>query len=227
MTTCGVLGTGTVGQVLARKLRELGDDVRMGTRDPEASRARTDPGWAGALPLAGWLAHNPEIQLVTFRDAIAASDVLINATTGSASVDVLAMAPDPRDLDGKIIIDIGNPLDFSSGDLDLTVGITDSLGETIQRAFPTTRVVKTLNTVTSAVMVDPDIVGGGDHTMFVAGNDDDAKREVTELLRSFGWRDIVDLGDISGARGMEAMLVLWLRGMQILGGPMFNIKLVR
>ena len=227
MTTYGVLGTGTVGQALAGKLRELGNEVRMGTRDPDASRARTDPGWGGALPLGSWLERNPEIQLVSFRDAIAASDVLINATTGSASVDVFAMARDPKDLDGKIIVDIGNPLDFSSGDLDLTVGVTDSLGETIQRAFPTSRVVKTLNTVTSAVMVDPGIVGGGDHTMFVAGNDDAAKREVTALLRSFGWLDIVDLGDITGARGMEAMLVLWLRGMQTLGGPMFNIKLVR
>jgi len=226
VTAYGVLGTGTVGQTLAAKLHELGNEVRMGTRDPDASRVRTDPGWAGALPLSAWLEHNPAIQLVSFRDAIAGSDVLINATAGSTSVDALAAA-DPNDLDGKILIDIGNPLDFSSGDLDLTVGITDSLGETLQRAYPTTRVVKTLNTVTSAVMVDPAIVGGGDHTMFVARNDDAAKREVTDLLRSFGWRDIVDLGDITGARGMEAMLVLWLRGMQTLGGPMFNVKLVR
>ena len=87
--------------------------------------------------------------------------------------------------------------------------------------------VKSLNTVTAAVMVDPSLVGGGDHTMFVAGNYDSAKSEVTMLLHSFGWRDVVDLGDISGARGMEAMLVLWLRSMQTLGGPMFNVKLVR
>ena len=226
MATYGVLGTGTVGQALAGKLHELGHEVRMGTRDPDASRGRTEPGYAGALPLGIWLEHNPEIQLVTFHEAIAGSEVLINATSGSVSVDVLATAGQ-KDLDGKIIIDIGNPLDFSSGDLDLTIGITDSLGETIQRAYPTSRVVKTLNTVTSAVMIDPEIVGDGDHTMFIAGNDDAAKRAVTELLRSFGWRDIFDLGDISGARGMEAMLVLWLRGMQALGGPMFNIKLVR
>jgi 8-hydroxy-5-deazaflavin:NADPH oxidoreductase len=227
VTTYGVLGTGTVGQALAAKLHELDNDVRMGTRDPDASRARTDAGF-GAQPISTWLEHHPQIELVTFHDAIAGSDVLVNATTGSASVDVLGLGlTNPKDLDGKIVIDIGNPLDFSSGDLDLTVGITDSLGETLQRAFPTTRVVKTLNTVTSAVMVDPAIVGDGDHTMFVAGNDDAAKRQVTELLRSFGWRDIVDLGDISGARGMEAMLVLWLRGMQTLGGPMFNVKLVR
>jgi predicted dinucleotide-binding enzyme len=142
------------------------------------------------------------------------------------SVDVLALG-DPADLDGKILIDIGNPLDFSSGDLDLTVGITDSLGETLQRTYPSLRVVKTLNTVTSAVMVDPASVGGGDHTMFVAGNHDAAKATVTQMLHSFGWRDVVDLGDISGARGMEAMLILWLRSRMTLDNAMFNIKLVR
>jgi predicted dinucleotide-binding enzyme len=198
----------------------------MGTRDVEASRARTEPGWAGGQPLGEWLAANPTVELATFHDTIAASEILINATTGSASVEALALG-DPADLEGKILLDIGNPLDFSSGDLDLAVGITDSLGETLQRTYPTLRVVKSLNTVTAAVMVDPSLVGGGDHTMFVASNYDSAKSEVTKLLHAFGWRDVVDLGDISGARGMEAMLVLWLRSMQTLGGPMFNVKLVR
>jgi predicted dinucleotide-binding enzyme len=226
MTNYGVLGTGTVGQTLAAKLVSVDNEVRMGTRDVEASRARTEPGWAGGQPLGEWLAANPTVELATFHDAIAASEILINATTGSASVDALALG-DPADLDSKILLDIGNPLDFSSGDLDLSVGITDSLGETLQRTYPTLRVVKSLNTVTAAVMVDPSLVGGGDHTMFVAGNYDSAKSEVTKLLHSFGWRDVVDLGDISGSRGMEAMLVLWLRSMQTLGGPMFNVKLVR
>jgi predicted dinucleotide-binding enzyme len=226
MTSYGVLGTGTVGQTLAAKLVSLGHEVRMGTRDVEASRSRTEPGGAGATPLVEWLAANPTVELATFHDAIAASDVLINATIGSASVEVLALG-DPADLDGKILLDIGNPLDFSSGDLDLSVGITDSLGETLQRTYPALRVVKSLNTVTAAVMVDPTIVGGGDHTMFVASNYDSAKSEVTMLLHSFGWRDVVDLGDISGSRGMEAILVLWLRATQTLGGPIFNVKLVR
>jgi predicted dinucleotide-binding enzyme len=225
VATYGVLGTGTVGQTLAGKLAALGHDVRMGTRDVAASQARTDAGW-GAEPLSTWLEANPSVELATFHDAMAASDILINATSGSVSVDVLALG-DPADLDGKILIDIGNPLDFSSGDLDLTVGITDSLGETLQRTYPSLRVVKTLNTVTSAVMVDPASVGGGDHTMFVAGNHDAAKATVTQMLHSFGWRDVVDLGDISGARGMEAMLILWLRSRMTLGNAMFNVKLVR
>lgn len=225
MATYGVLGTGTVGQTLAGKLAALGHDVRMGTRDVAASQARTDAGW-GAEPLSTWLEANPSVELATFHDAMAASDILINATSGSVSVDVLALG-DPADLDGKILIDIGNPLDFSGGDLDLTVGITDSLGETLQRTYPSLRVVKTLNTVTSAVMVDPASLGGGDHTMFVAGNHDAAKATVTQMLHSFGWRDVVDLGDISGARGMEAMLILWLRSRMTLNNAMFNVKLVR
>jgi predicted dinucleotide-binding enzyme len=225
VATYGVLGTGTVGQTLAGKLAALGHDVRMGTRDVAASQARTDAGW-GAEPLSTWLEANPSIELATFHDAMAASDILINATSGSVSVDVLALG-DPADLDGKILIDIGNPLDFSGGDLDLTVGITDSLGETLQRTYPSLRVVKTLNTVTSAVMVDPASLGGGDHTMFVAGNHDAAKATVTQMLHSFGWRDVVDLGDISGARGMEAMLILWLRSRMTLNNAMFNVKLVR
>jgi 8-hydroxy-5-deazaflavin:NADPH oxidoreductase len=225
VATYGVLGTGTVGQTLAGKLAALGHEVRMGTRDVAASQARTDAGW-GAEPLSTWLEANPSVELATFHDAMAASDILINATSGSVSVNVLALG-DPADLDGKILIDIGNPLDFSSGDLDLTVGITDSLGETLQRTYPSLRVVKTLNTVTSAVMVDPASVGGGDHTMFVAGNHDAAKAAVTQMLHSFGWRDVVDLGDISGARGMEAMLILWLRSRMTLDNAMFNVKLVR
>src|SRR5262245_59803065 len=111
----------------------------MGTRDVAASRARTEAGY-GAEPLGAWLEANPSVRLVTFHDAITES-ILINATSGSVSVDVLALG-DPADLDGKILIDIGNPLDFSSGDLDLTIGITDSLGEALQRTYPSVRVVK-------------------------------------------------------------------------------------
>jgi predicted dinucleotide-binding enzyme len=165
------------------------------------------------------------VLLATFADAVAGSEILINATSGSVSVDVLHAA-NLDGFEGKILIDLGNPLDFSSGQLDLTVKITDSLGETLQREFPNVRVVKALNMMTAAVMVDPASVGGGEHTAFIAGNHEAAKSVVTTLLHSFGWRDVRDLGDISGARGMEAYLVLWVRGMQAFGTPMFNIKLV-
>jgi predicted dinucleotide-binding enzyme len=225
MTTYGVLGTGVVGQTFAAKLAALGHEVRMGTRDVAAARARTEPGQAGAEALGPWLDAHPEVLLATFADAVAGSEILINATSGSVSVDVLHAA-NLDGFEGKILIDLGNPLDFSSGQLDLTVKITDSLGETLQREFPNVRVVKALNMMTAAVMVDPASVGGGEHTAFIAGNHEAAKSVVTTLLHSFGWRDVRDLGDISGARGMEAYLVLWVRGMQAFGTPMFNIKLV-
>jgi 8-hydroxy-5-deazaflavin:NADPH oxidoreductase len=225
MATYGVLGTGVVGQTLAGKLASLGHEVRMGTRDVEAARSRTGAGQAGAQPLSSWLAEHPDVQLVPFAEAIAGSEILINASAGSASVEVLRSAG-ADDLDNKILIDVGNALDFSSGQLDLRPGVTDSLGETLQREFPNARVVKALNMITAAVMVDPAAVGGGEHTAFIAGNHDAAKQVVTTLLFSFGWRDVRDLGDIAAARGMEAYLVFWLRAMQTFGTPMFNIKLV-
>jgi predicted dinucleotide-binding enzyme len=225
MTTYGVLGTGVVGQTIAAKLAALGHEVRMGTRDVSAARARTEPGQAGAEALGPWLDAHPDVQLATFGDAVAGSEILVNATSGSVSVDVLRTA-NPDDLEGKILIDVGNPLDFSSGQLDLTVKITDSLGETLQRELPNVRVVKALNTTSAPVMVDPASVGGGEHTAFIAGNHEAAKSVVNILLLSFGWRDVRDLGDIAAARGMEAYLVLWLRSLQTLGTPMFNIKLV-
>jgi 8-hydroxy-5-deazaflavin:NADPH oxidoreductase len=225
MTTYGVLGTGVVGQALADKLASLGHEVRMGTRDVDGARSRMEPGPAGAQPLGTWLAEHPQIALATFADAISASEVLINASAGAASVEVLRSASS-EDLENKILIDVGNPLDFSSGQLDLNPGVTNSLGETLQREFPNVRVVKALNMMTAGLMVDPGAVGSGEHTAFIAGNHEAAKQVVTTLLFSFGWRDVRDLGDIAGARGMEAYLVFWLRAMQTFGTPMFNIKLV-
>jgi len=104
----------------------------------------------------------------------------------------------------------------------------DSLGEQIQKAFPEARVVKTLNTVNCQLMVDPARLGGGDHDMFVAGNDPSAKGRVVELLRGwFGWKTVHDLGDITCARGTEMYLPLWIRMWGSLGTADFNVKFVR
>jgi predicted dinucleotide-binding enzyme len=104
---------------------------------------------------------------------------------------------------------------------------TDSLGEQIQAAFPDTRVVKSLNTLTAALMVHPELVGDGQHTVFVSGNDSAAKDLVARLLLSLGHRDVIDLGDITTARGTEMFLALWVRTMTALGTGMFNIRVVR
>jgi len=153
---------------------------------------------------------------------------VINATAGTGSLEALKLAGDGN-LKGKIVIDIANPLDFSKGmPPTLSVCNSDSLGEQIQRAFPQVTVVKTLNTMTAALMVDPGQLAGGDHHVFVSGNDTGAKARVTELLKSwFGWRQVIDLGDITTARGTEMILPLWLRLWGALGTPMLNFKIVR
>ena len=163
----------------------------------------------------------------TFADAAEFADYVFNCTAGQVSLDVLAAAGEAR-LGGKVLIDVSNPLDFSRGFPPfLTVCNTDSVGEQIQRAFPDTRVVKTLNTVTAAVMVDPGSLTEPTD-MFVAGDDADAKSAARGFLEQFGWEPdrIRDLGGIEAARGLEAMLLLWVRMMSALGGPAFNVRLV-
>lgn len=221
-----VLGTGPVGKSNAARLVELSHEVSMGTRDPEATLARSEPDLFGNPPIRAWLSEHPEVALNTLPAAAAFGDVVVNATNGTGSISALEAAGEDN-LAGKVLVDIANPLDFSHGmPPTLTVSNTDSLGEQIQRRFPESKVVKTLNTVNAFVMVDPRQVAGGDHTVFMSGDDLEAKTTVAGLLRSFGWSDIVDLGGIDTARGTEMYLPLWVR-LYALGSPAFNIKVVR
>jgi 8-hydroxy-5-deazaflavin:NADPH oxidoreductase len=196
----GILGTGIVGKTLGTKLVELGHDVRMGSRKAGGDKAKAWVKEAGGKSSEG-----------TFADAAAHGEIVFNCTSGMVSLDALRAAGAPN-LKGKVLVDVANPLDFSKGmPPTLSVCNTDSLAEQIQRAFPEARVVKSLNTVTTAVMVEPALIPGV-HTMFVSGNDAQAKATVTELLKKgFGWKDVVDLGDITGARAQEMLLPLWLR----------------
>ena len=222
-----VLGTGSVGPALAEALSRLGHDVVMGTRDPQATLARTEPGATGGPPFSQWHASHQEIGVATLAGAAAASELVVNATNGTASLAALAEAG-AANLAGKIVMDVANPLDFTQGfPPALNPVNTDSLGEQIQRAFPEARVVKTLNTMTNSVMVDPGHVAGGDHTVFVSGNDAQAKAAVTEILQALGHTDVLDLGDITTARGAEMVLPLWLRVWGALGTGEFNLKVAR
>lgn len=207
-----VLGTGMVGRTIAARLVELGHDVRLGTRDPEATRARQD--WVDV----------PGVPLVTFAEAADGADLVIHAGSGTTALDLLAQA---GDLTGRIVVDISNPLDFSGGfPPTLLVKDTDSLGEQIQRALPDSFVVKTLNTVTADLMAHPDRLPEPT-TVFVSGDDAAAKQRVTALLREMGHQDVIDLGGIETARGVEMWLPLWLRLMGTLGTAQFNLKVVR
>ena len=223
----GVFGTGTVGRVIGSRLAELGYGVTIGTRDVDALLARTEPDQMGNEPFAAWRQKNPKIGIGTFADAAAAGELLVNATNGAGSLEALDAAGEER-LDGKVLIDIANPLDSSGGmPPSLFVSNTDSLGERIQRAFPGVRVVKALNTMNAFVMADPSLVAGGEHTVFISGDDEQAKAQVTEILRSFGWKDVIDLGDITTARGTEMYLPLWLRLWGALGTGNFNVSVAR
>ena len=224
-----VLGTGMVGRTIASKLASLGHDATIGTRDVDALIAQTEGPMGGRLPtFSEWSAANPGVGIGTFADAAAGGELVFNATSGMVSLKVLESAG-ADNLAGKILVDISNPLDFSKGfPPSLSVCNTDSISEQIQAAFPDVRVVKTLNTTNAEVMVEPGSVAGGDHTMFVAGNDDGARAEVTAILTDwFGWTDVIDLGDLTGARGMEMILPIWIRLMGQLETPSFNFKIAR
>ena len=224
----GILGSSIVGKTLAGKLSSLGHDVMIGTRDPAATRARTAPGSFGEPPLSAFLAEHPAVALGTFAEAATHGEIVLNATSGLGSLDALALAG-AVNLDGKILVDLSNPLDFSRGmPPSLTICNDDSLGERIQRAFPAAKVVKTLNTVNAYLMVAPGMLAGGDHTMFVCGDDSAAKATVTAMLKDwFGWKDVIDLGGIAMSRGTEMYLPLWARLYGALQNPMFTIKVVR
>ena len=209
----GVIGSGIVGQTIAGKLVELGHAVKVGTSDTSK--------------LEEWLSKaGEEASVGSFAEAAAFGEIVFNCTRGAGSLEALQLVGEAS-LNGKILVDISNPLDFSKGmPPTLTVCNTDSLGEQIQRTFPEAKVVKTLNTVNAALMVNPALVPG-DHTLFVSGNDPEAKATVIAILKEgFGWKAVLDLGDISTARATEMLMPLWIRLWGTLQTPMFNYKLV-
>jgi hypothetical protein len=224
----GILGTSMVGQTLSGKLAEIGQDVMVGTRDVAQTMSRTEPNSFGLPPFSVWLKQNPGVKVGTFSEAARHGEIVINAISGTGFLEALNMAGEAA-LNGKILVDISNPLDFSRGmPPSLTVCNSDSLGEQIQRAFPKVKVVKTLNTVTASLMVNPRQLADGEHHIFVSGNDAEAKAQVVNLLKAwFGWKQIIDLGDITTARGTEMYLPIWLRLWGALGTGLFNVKVVK
>jgi predicted dinucleotide-binding enzyme len=210
-----VFGTGMVGNTIATKLVKLGHEVRMGSRTANNEKA------------AAWVkANGANASQGTFAEAAAFGERAFNCTLGGGSLEAVQAAK--KELAGKILVDVSNPLDFSKGmPPTLFVCSTDSLGEQIQRALPDTKVVKTLNTVNATLQVDASLVKG-DHDMFVSGNDAGAKGQVKEILTGwFGWKNVIDLGDITAARAQEAFLLLWVRLYGTLQTPTFNVHVAR
>lgn len=212
-----VLGTGNVGHTIGTKLIVLGHTVMMGSRSADNPKAKA------------FVAEHPnEASAGTFADAARFGELIFNCTSGAGSLEALGLAG-AHNLKGKTLIDLSNPLDFSKGNPpSLSIVNTNSLGEEIQKQFPETKVVKTLNTMWCGLMVNPGLIGGGDHQVFLCGNHEDAKEKTKVLLKAFGWKEknILDLGDISAARGTEMYLPLWLRIWGATKNGSFNLKLV-
>ena len=211
----GVLGTGIVGQTIGSKLVHLGHVVMMGSRDEANPKA-----------VAWTKQEGPRALFGTFANAAAFGEIIFNCTLGSASLYALHLVG-AEYMKGKILIDTSNPIDYSNEIWSLTVCNTDSLGEQIQRAFPETQVVKTLNTINCDVMVNPNKLQEKTD-VFVSGNSADAKASVIKILHDwFGWRSMIDLGDITTSRGVEMYVVLWRSLRKVTSSYQFNIKVVR
>jgi predicted dinucleotide-binding enzyme len=211
----GILGTGMVGTTIGAQLIRLGHTVMVGSRSTENEKA------------VAWVkSHGAAASLGTFADAATFGEMVFLCTKGDALLDILERVGSNR-FAGKTVVDVTNPLDFSKGvPPSLFICNTSSLGEEVQKALPDSFVVKTLNIVNCEVMVNP-AKYAPDGTMFLCGNDRDAKEKVRELLTRFGWRDILDLGDITGARGMEMMLPLWLRAWMVTKDVHVAFKAIR
>jgi predicted dinucleotide-binding enzyme len=195
-TRVGVIGSGGVGRALAGGFASRGHEVTIGTRDPEENDE-----------LQAWSAQHDGVAIGTFAAAAEAGEIVVLATRGTAVEEAIALAG-PRHFAGKLVIDATNPLDFSGGGPALAVGHTDSGGEIVQRTLPDARVVKAFNTVNAGLMVDPGLPGGP-HPMLIAGDDDDAKATVSDLLADFGW-SALDVGGIEQSRQLESLVILWV-----------------
>lgn len=229
-----ILGTGAGGRAHAGKLLQLGHEVWIGTRDPEATLARTEPDLMGTPPYREFLDQHPGITLLSFGDAAARAELVINGISGDHALSALT-AIGTR-LAGKPLLDYAVPYVYNPPQEHpwptpwgvmpaLNPCDSDSLAEQIQRALPETKVVKTFVTQEQETVVDPKAIGDGDHTMFLAGDHEDAKAIAAELLRAYGWTEILDLGPLVTARGMEMYAHLH-SAIGLALGRRFGVKIV-
>lgn len=222
----GIFGTGDVGKTLGAALVQRGHDVMLGTRD--VAKKMAEKAAEDGIAFRDWQSKNKKIRLGTIAEAGAHGEILINATSGHGSLEALGRLK-PSEVKDKILIDVANALQpWTEGQVRMFVANSDSLAEQIQRAHPGLRVVKALNTVAAHLMVHPAGLAGGDHDVFVAGDDQQARDRVSRFLREeFGWRTVIDLGDLTAARGLEMMIMVWVRIWEALGTADFNFKIVR
>ena len=217
MKKIGILGTGVVGTTIGTKLIWLDYEVMIGSRTASNEKSLSWVDKNGSSASAG-----------TFEEAADFGEIIFNCTRGDAALEIFKQAGLNK-FDNKTVIDISNPLDFSKGMPPTLIPEyvnTNSLAEEIQKLLPEANVVKTLNIVNCDVMVDPGL-SNGEPTMFICGNNNDAKEEAKIFLYQFGWQDILDLGDIKNARAMEMILPLWVRTYGVTGNAHFAFRVMR
>ncbi|HWJ25144.1 MAG TPA: NAD(P)-binding domain-containing protein [Flavisolibacter sp.] len=206
----GIFGTGMVGRILAEKLVSDGNEVMIGTRNVENTLAKNEPDILGNPPYKEWQEKNIKVKLGTFADTAKFGEIIFISTFGDVAINAIDMAGKEA-FAGKIVIDTTNPLDLSNGvppGFSGTVG--NSLGEQIQKHIPLAKVVKAFNTLSMHIVVNPKRKEG-EPVLLIAGNDESAKNAVSEIAKSWGWNDIVDLGGISESFYMESFALLWIR----------------
>ncbi len=224
----GILGTGMVGRAHAARLSCLGHSVMVGTRNVAKTLGRTKKDEMGNLPFRTWQKRYPKVALGTFAEAARHGNLIINALDGQVTLRVVK-AIGPAAFAGKIVIDLANAVDYI---LDqppkLSIPTDDSLAERIQRALPKAKVIKSLNNVGYELQVKPGRLAGGNHDVFVSGNDPGARRAAARFLRTaYGWKRVIDLGKLATARGQDSLVVTWLELYEALGTERFGIKIVK
>lgn len=213
----GILGTGMVGKAIGTKLIKLGHSVKMGSRS------------AGNEKALAWVSEQSgNASAGTFKEAAEFGEIVFICTSGRHTLDAIESAG-KNNFTGKTVIDVSNPLDFSKGMPPFLIpeySNTNSLGEEIQKSIPDANVVKSLNTVNCEIMVNPGKLKE-DTIIFVCGNNPDSKNIVSELLKTFGWKEIIDLGDITSSRATEMIIPFWVKIMSTLNTSQFNFKIVK
>jgi len=226
-----IFGTGNVGQTFAERFISLGHEVMMGTRNVEQTLKREGNNNNGGSIFKNWISQNGQVKLGTYAEVSKFGDVVLNALSGGATLETFKSIAE-RDMKDKIIIDIANPLDFSQGfppSLIQGLNNTNSLGEELQKIVPYAKVVKTLNTMYCGIMVNPAMINQGNHINYLCGNDEEAKTKVKSILNSLGWKNenLLDLGDITNARGTESVLLIWTRIYRATQNGAFNLAIVK
>lgn len=205
----GILGTGIVGRTLASKFASEGNDVMIGTRSVNDTMAKVKPDGMGNPPFKEWQKQNQKVKLGTFTDAAKFGELILLATFGDVTKNAIELAG-KENFKSKVVVDTTNPLDFSKGvPPGFTVTPGNSLGEQIQKHLPDSKVVKAFNSIGAHIMVNPKREEG-DPDFFLAGNDEAAKKQITEIVTKWGWKNVVDLGDISQAFWLEALAMIWI-----------------